>query len=90
MISRAELDLLSQLARLDREEREVSARRRKLHERIAKFPAPHHEQAERELSRYRRELHRRMDDLLAELEAMRAEIPADLLSDRARDRQRRA
>jgi hypothetical protein len=70
----SEPELISQLARLELEDRQVSARRRKLHERIAKFPTPEHEQAERELSRYRRDLHRQIDAVQAEIEAIRAEI----------------
>jgi hypothetical protein len=78
-----ETELISQLARLEREERLVSARRHRLHERIASFSTPEHVQAERELSRYRRDLHRRIDAVQAEIEAIRAEIPAPLLRDAA-------
>ncbi len=84
----AESKLAAELARLVLEERQVSARRRKLHARIAIFPSPHHEQAERELSHCRRDLHRRIDALHAERETLRAEIPALLLRDPALDRQR--
>jgi hypothetical protein len=75
------VELLTQLARLEREERQVSARRRKLHDRIASFPTPEHELFERELSRHRRELHRQIDAVHAEIEAVRAELPAPLLRD---------
>ena len=73
-----EAELLSQLARLEREERQVSARRHLLHERIARFPTPEHERSEHELSRQRRDLHRQIDAVHAEIEAIRAEIPAPL------------
>ena len=81
MRSVSEVELLTELARLEREERQVSARRRKLHDRIASFPTPEHEQSERELSRHRRDLHRQIDAVYAELEAIRAEIPSPLLRD---------
>ena len=81
MRSVSEVELLAQLARLEREERQVSARRRKLHDRIASFPTPEHEQTERELSAQRRDLHRQIDAVHAEIEAIRAEIPPPLLRD---------
>jgi hypothetical protein len=77
----SEVELLTQLARLEREERQVSARRLKLHDRIASFPTAEHEQSELELSRHRRDLHRQIDAVHAEIEAIRAEIPAPLLRD---------
>ncbi len=77
----SEVELLTQLTRLEREERQVSARRRKLHDRIASFPTPEHEQSEHELSRHRRDLHRQIDAVHAEIEAVRAELPAPLLRD---------
>lgn len=77
----SEVELLTQLARLEREERQVSARRRKLHDRIASFPTPEHELSERELSQHRRAIHRQIDAVRAEIEAIRAEIPAPLLRD---------
>jgi uncharacterized coiled-coil DUF342 family protein len=57
------------LAELEAEERSVSDRRRKLHERIAMFPeaSDELERRERELSQQRRELHERIDNLRAEL-----------------------
>jgi chromosome segregation ATPase len=57
------------LAELEAEERSVSDRRRKLHERIAMFPDASGELArrEQELSQQRRELHVRIDNLRAEL-----------------------
>jgi chromosome segregation ATPase len=57
------------LAELEAEERSVSDRRRKLHERIAMFPdaSGELERRERELSQQRRELHARIDNLREEL-----------------------
>jgi chromosome segregation ATPase len=57
------------LAELEAEERSVSDRRRKLHDRIAMFPDASGELArrERELSEQRRELHARIDNLREEL-----------------------
>jgi predicted nucleic acid-binding Zn-ribbon protein len=65
--SQAELEGL--LERLEAEEREVSALRRKLHERLASFPNEVTEQHEREISKKRRELHAQIDDLRAKLRA---------------------
>jgi hypothetical protein len=53
----------SLLERLEREERELSRLRRKLHDRLASFPNPITEAREREVSRQRRELHARIDSL---------------------------
>jgi chromosome segregation ATPase len=57
------------LAELEAQERSVSDRRRKLHERIAMFPdaSGELERRERELSQERRELHARIDNLREEL-----------------------
>ena len=57
------------LAELEAEERSISDRRRKLHERIAMFPdaSGELERRERELSQERRELHARIDNLREEL-----------------------
>ena len=63
----SEVELVTRLARLERDERLISARRRKLHERIASFPTPEHEEAECELSRQRRDLHRRIAAVQAEI-----------------------
>ena len=60
-------ELVARIAALELEERMVSARRTKLHDRIAIFPSESHQQAERELSTYRRDLHRRIDDVAGEL-----------------------
>ena len=65
-------ELVALIAALELEEHAVSARRRKLHDRIAIFPSEAHQQAERELSAHRRGLHRRIDEARAEL--ARAEV----------------
>jgi len=70
-------ELIAQLARLELEEAEVSARRRKLHDRIAIFPSPALQEAERDLSLQRRELHRRIDETRAELAAVRLDDTAE-------------
>ena len=64
-----------ELAQLEEEERSVSSRRRKLHERIAMFPdaSGELERRERELSQERRELHARIDNLREELRSASAE-----------------
>ncbi|HZT14954.1 MAG TPA: hypothetical protein VFA19_03325 [Gaiellaceae bacterium] len=59
--------LVEELLALEEQERDVSARRRKLHAQIAIFPNPALEARETEISRERRELHRRIDDLRARL-----------------------
>jgi hypothetical protein len=59
-----DLDVL--LEQLELEEREVSALRRKLHERLASFPNEVTIEKERELSTRRSELHVRIDTLRAE------------------------
>jgi hypothetical protein len=66
-LTNAERTLAAELIALEREEREVSALRRKLHERLASFPNPLTEEREREISRHRRELHQRIDLLRDEL-----------------------
>lgn len=72
-----ERELIAQLARLELEESEVSARRRKLHDRIAIFPSAALREAEQELSLHRREIHRRIDETRAELAALRLATPAE-------------
>lgn len=71
--SSEELELDTRLARLEREEHEVSLLRRKLHERLASFPNSSTEERERELSRQRRELHAEIDALRARRSALRLE-----------------
>jgi len=56
-----ETELRAKLIELQDEEREVSAQRVKLHERLASFSNPVAEEQERELSRKRRELHAEID-----------------------------
>ena len=67
------------LAELEAEERSVSDRRRKLHERIAMFPdaSGELERRERELSEQRRELHARIDNLREELRNASPDPPAE-------------
>jgi hypothetical protein len=59
-----DLDVL--LEQLEAEERELSAQRRKLHDRLASFPNEVTIEKERELSKRRSELHVRIDALRAE------------------------
>ena len=56
-----EAELRAKLEELREEEREVSAQRVKLHERLASFANPVAEEQERELSARRRELHDEID-----------------------------
>jgi hypothetical protein len=57
-------ELEAQLEQLEDEERRVSARRRKLHDRMAIFPASEElAEQERTLSKLRRELHKQIDEL---------------------------
>jgi hypothetical protein len=62
--SNDDLDLL--LEQLEAEERELSALRRKFHDRLASFPNEVTIEKERELSKRRSELHVRIDTLRAE------------------------
>jgi hypothetical protein len=71
----AELDLL--IETLEHEEREVSAHRRKLHDRLASFPNEVTQQQEREVSKHRRELHVQIDELKAERSRRREEQALD-------------
>ena len=63
--SEAELEAL--LEKLETEERDISALRRKLHERLASFPNEVTEQHEREISKKRRELHAQIDEIRVKL-----------------------
>jgi archaellum component FlaC len=56
-----EAELRARLVELQEEEREVSALRVKLHERLASFANPVAEEQERELSAKRQELHAEID-----------------------------
>lgn len=62
-----DLELRALLERLEREEREISRLRRKLHDRLASFPNPLTQEREREVSQRRRELHAQIDNLRARL-----------------------
>jgi hypothetical protein len=66
----AERTLAAELIALEREEREVSALRHQLHERLASFPNPLTAERERDLSKRRRELHRRIDLHRVELQTL--------------------
>ena len=60
-----------ELEKLEAEEHEISAIRRKMHERIDRgFPTELLIQQEQKLSKERRELHHRIDVLRAELELL--------------------
>ncbi len=59
--------LLVELEHLVRREREVSALRRKLHDRLDSFPNEVAQTREREVSAERRDLHLRIDQLRASL-----------------------
>ena len=62
--------LAQDLIELEQEEAEVSALRRRLHDRLGSFPNPETEVREREVSAYRAELHQRIKSLRAELEEL--------------------
>lgn len=72
-VDEKELDTL--LRRLEEEEREISQRRRRLHDRIAIFPDPNGElelrEREEELSRERREIHRQIDEVRVQRNLLR-------------------
>jgi regulator of replication initiation timing len=59
--------MLAELDQLEREERDLSTLRRKLHDRLASFPNPLNEARERQMSSQRRQLHRRIDSLRLQL-----------------------
>lgn len=63
-------ELEDRLERLQTEERELSALRAKLHDRLASFANPETERRERELSERRKELHDEIDRLRAERETL--------------------
>ena len=64
-INPALVSILHELLALERQEREVSQLRLKLHHRLASFPNPLSQARERELSIERRKLHDRIDELRA-------------------------
>lgn len=59
--------MLVELEQLELREREVSALRRKLHDRLDSFPNEITAKREKEVSKERRSLHRRIDMLRGEL-----------------------
>lgn len=59
--------MIVELEQLEYQEREVSALRRQLHNRLDSFPNEVTERRERDVSAKRRLLHRRIDSLRAEL-----------------------
>jgi hypothetical protein len=59
--------MLVELEQLEVREREVSAMRRKLHDRLDAFPNEVTAKREKEVSKERRSLHRRIDILRGEL-----------------------
>jgi ABC-type phosphate transport system auxiliary subunit len=67
-------ELLVTLERLERREREVSAHRARLHDRLQSFPNELTQMQERQLSAERRDLHRRIDLLRAELAPLRRHV----------------
>ena len=70
MASQSFFDLnktLVELEQLELREREVSALRRKLHDRLDSFPNEITAKREQEVSKERRSLHRRIDALRGEL-----------------------
>jgi hypothetical protein len=71
MTDDANLD--AQIEALEIEEREVSAQRHRLHDRLASFPNEVTSRQEEELSKRRRELHAQIDALKAERSRRRAE-----------------
>lgn len=75
-----ELDVL--IERLEKEERDLSARRQKLHDRMALFPDPERaaelQAQEAELSKERREVHRRIDEARARRNELRGGEPEPL------------
>ena len=71
MLDDGQLD--ARIEALEAEERDVSARRRKIHDRLSSFPNEVMMQQEREISAHRRELHAEIDALRAERSRRREE-----------------
>lgn len=63
--------LVLELEQLEHREREISALRSKIFDRLASFPNEITKQKEREVSAERRALHRRIDELRARLSPLR-------------------
>jgi hypothetical protein len=72
-------DLDARIEALLVEERELSAVRKKLHDRLSSFPNEMTTEKERELSKRRRELHEQIDALRAERSKLRNEQHRDVL-----------
>jgi len=67
-----DMDALAiELEQLERSEREISARRTRLHDRLASFPNEFTQRQEREVSAERRAIHSRIDELRAQLAPLR-------------------
>jgi uncharacterized coiled-coil DUF342 family protein len=64
-------ELMLELEQLEHSEREISALRSKIFDRLASFPNEITQQKEREVSAERRALHRRIDELRAQLSPVR-------------------
>jgi hypothetical protein len=62
--------LLVELEELERREKEVSAQRRKLHDRLDTFPNDVAREQELAVSAERKELHRRITEVRAKLETL--------------------
>ena len=60
--------LADELVELELRERDVSARRRKVHDQLNAFPNELTQRHERELSDERRAIHRRIDEIRAQLQ----------------------
>jgi hypothetical protein len=67
--------LLVELEELERREREVSALRRKLHDRLDAFPNELAREQELAVSAERKELHRRITEVRARLETLARDTP---------------
>jgi hypothetical protein len=74
-----DLDVL--LEQLEAEERDLSAQRRRLHDRLASFPNELTAEKEREVSKRRGELHVRIDNLRAERSRRRDAQKRDEMTD---------
>jgi hypothetical protein len=75
-MSFSEEEIDAQLERLEAQEREISAYRQKVFDRLATFPTPEAMEEEREISDERRELHKQIDALRAQRSAHRGEREA--------------
>lgn len=64
-------ELAIELVHLERREREISAARGRLHERLASFPNELTQRKEKDVSAERRSIHRRIDELRAQLAPLR-------------------